>query len=377
MKYKILLIEDDNTLRSEISTILDLEGYEVVEADNGKAGVEAAMNSYPDLILCDVMMPVMDGNEVLKLIRSHNATRLTSFIFITALAERENVRMGMDLGADDYLIKPFTRDEMLKTLRSRLLKADEVRMNAEIEMDSLREKIMNYVPHEMRTPLHAIIGFSEIIIDEANHLDLPKLADLAKYINDAGLKLLNVTNRYTRFVEAQTSRGNVPKGDMVEHPKELIQKIIVHIAEKYMRSNDVRTDIVDEAIVISEEKFTTVLNEIIDNAFKFSFPGTDIILSSWTDGTYYWLMLQDFGRGIRNDEIKRIGAFQQFERKQFEQQGLGLGLVTAKLLTELYEGGFMISSDFGLGTRIVLKLKLAFPMQNARDNNFESVANSV
>ena len=371
MKYKILLIEDDNTLRSEISAILDLEGYEVLEAEHGKAGIDAAIKGFPDLILCDVMMPVLDGNEVLKYIRSHDSFRLTPFIFITALAERENVRMGMDLGADDYLIKPFTRNELLKTIGSRLSKANEVRMNAEIELDMLREKIMNYVPHEMRTPLHAIIGFSEIIIEEANHLELHKMADLAKYVNEAGHKLLTITNRYTRFVEAQASRGEMPAGDVVEHPADLIKKIVLVIADKYNRSNDARTEILDEAIVISDDKFTTILNEIVDNAFKFSFPGTDIILNSWSDGKYYWLMLQDFGRGIRNDEIKRIGAFQQFERKQFEQQGLGLGLVTAKLLTELYDGGFIVSSDVGLGTRIVLKLKLANPMQNAEDSPLE------
>lgn len=359
MKYKILIIEDELNLRSEISTVLDLEGFEVIEAEHGKAGIEAAVKSYPDLILCDVMMPVMDGNEVLQYIRTHDLLKLTPFIFITALAERENVRTGMEMGADDYLIKPFTRIELLKAINSRLIKANEVRMNAEIEMDLLREKIMNYVPHEMRTPLHAIIGFSEIIIDEANNLDLPKLADLAKYINEAGHKLLGVTNRYTRFVEAQVSKSTLPSGEVVEHPAEIVKKVVLLISEKYSRSRDVRADGIDEPILISEEKFTTILNEIIDNAFKFSFPGTDIILNSWSDGTNYWLMLQDFGRGIRNDEIKRIGAFQQFERKQFEQQGLGLGLVTAKLLTELYEGGFIVSSDIGLGTRVVIRLKLA------------------
>ncbi|HTI69123.1 MAG TPA: response regulator transcription factor [Candidatus Limnocylindria bacterium] len=121
---KILLVEDHLQMARSIETILTLEGYEVVLAVNGPEGVAAAKREHPDLILCDVTMPGFDGFELLRQIRDFAATRLTPFIFLTAKAERADQRSGMNLGADDYLTKPVSRDELLATLQTRLARAE-------------------------------------------------------------------------------------------------------------------------------------------------------------------------------------------------------------------------------------------------------------
>lgn len=101
---KILIIEDTVTLREYISYALELEGFEVLNADDGKTGIQMAKEYLPDLILCDIMMPGMDGYNVLQLLKSEDGELQFPFIFITALAERENIRAGMELGADQYKI---------------------------------------------------------------------------------------------------------------------------------------------------------------------------------------------------------------------------------------------------------------------------------
>ena len=121
---KILLIEDNNEIRESLSEILLLAGYDVSEARNGKQGVEMATKDLPDLILCDITMPELDGYGVLYLLHKNPETTTIPFIFITAKSERPDLRKGMEMGADDYLTKPFGRLELLNAIECRLKKKE-------------------------------------------------------------------------------------------------------------------------------------------------------------------------------------------------------------------------------------------------------------
>lgn len=119
---KILIIEDNTDIRENVVEILELSGYRVFDAPDGKVGVQMALQHVPDIILCDIMMPEMDGYEVIEELNKHAETSATPFIFLTAKAERPDVRKGMELGADDYLTKPFDDTELLAAIESRLKK---------------------------------------------------------------------------------------------------------------------------------------------------------------------------------------------------------------------------------------------------------------
>ncbi len=121
---KILLIEDDITLRENTAELLELtDYYEVVMAENGKVGIEKALSELPDLIVCDIMMPEVDGYGVLEILSKNPKTQFTPFIFLSAKTERSDVRKGMNLGADDYITKPFTEEELISAIESRLAKS--------------------------------------------------------------------------------------------------------------------------------------------------------------------------------------------------------------------------------------------------------------
>lgn len=120
---KILLIEDDIILRENTAELLELADYDVVTAPNGKAGLELAKNNLPNLIVCDIMMPELDGYGVLEGLSKDENTKHIPFIFLSAKTERKDVRKGMDLGADDYITKPFEEDELISAIESRLAKA--------------------------------------------------------------------------------------------------------------------------------------------------------------------------------------------------------------------------------------------------------------
>jgi CRP/FNR family transcriptional regulator, cyclic AMP receptor protein len=121
---KILLIEDNDDIRNNTAEILELSNYKVITAENGKVGVEKAMEHTPDLIICDIMMPVLDGYGVLHAVHKNEAIKNTPFIFLTAKTERSDFRKGMELGADDYITKPFNGTELLNAVDSRLKKLD-------------------------------------------------------------------------------------------------------------------------------------------------------------------------------------------------------------------------------------------------------------
>ena len=144
MSKKILLIEDNVDMRDNIQEILELSGYNVLTASNGKNGVKSAIESIPDLIICDVMMPEMDGYETLYLLSKNEKTKHIPFIFLTAKAEKTDFRKGMNLGADDYLTKPFEEMELLKVVETRLERSEAFRHNFEnsgVGLNSFIDKV--------------------------------------------------------------------------------------------------------------------------------------------------------------------------------------------------------------------------------------------
>ncbi len=130
---KLLVIEDEPAMRQNLADMLEMENYQVFPAANGVDGVTLARAEIPDLILCDIMLPKLDGHGVLNALREHPRTKRIPFIFLTAKGERSDVRSGMDLGADDYLVKPVPRKELLSAIQARLERAE--RHRAEFRFD--------------------------------------------------------------------------------------------------------------------------------------------------------------------------------------------------------------------------------------------------
>lgn len=137
----ILLIEDNDDIRNNMAEILELSNYKVVLAENGKTGVEKAIETKPDLIICDIVMPLLDGYGVLHAIHRNEAIKNTPFIFLTAKTERSDFRKGMELGADDYITKPFNATELLNAVESRIKKIELLKKELQPDMEGLRDLI--------------------------------------------------------------------------------------------------------------------------------------------------------------------------------------------------------------------------------------------
>ena len=169
---RVLLIEDNDEIRENTAEILELANYKVDTAANGKQGVEMALASVPDLIICDIMMPVLDGYGVLHLLQKNETLKSVPFIFLTAKSERIDFRKGMEMGADDYITKPFSDIELLTAIESRLKKAALIQKNIETASgQELSDEVFSLKALEDLVENSAINFYKKkrLIYDEGNH----------------------------------------------------------------------------------------------------------------------------------------------------------------------------------------------------------------
>jgi two-component system, sensor histidine kinase and response regulator len=353
---KILIIEDEKSLRENASEILSFEGHDVFQAENGLQGLDLLNEILPDLVLCDIMMPEMDGFEVLSAIRNNPDLQIIPIILFTALAERENIRSGMDLGADDYLTKPFTREELLRAVNSRLNKAKEVSDYAKISVNELRNNLFHHLPHELRTPLNSILGFSQILSENATELKTEEIINYSKNINKSGHRLNHLIQNYILYI--QIISGKYPKQEKeLCNAENICKTVCTRISEKYKRDEDLVLKLSNISVLMDTKTLEKIIHELCDNAFKFSSDGDLVYVELSIKDKNACISISDQGRGISAKNLKKLGALIQFDRNTYEQQGAGLGLSIAQALVNLYEGSVKINSHENNGTKISIYLR--------------------
>src|SRR5882762_4275825 len=200
---KILVIDDEEWLREMIQLALRQKGYEIAEAENGAVGIEVAKKILPDLILCDVNMEKVDGYLSLSSLRNDPSTAAIPFILMTGLSDNAGMRHGMELGADDYLPKPFTIDALYAAVEARLKKAQTVRQEAEKKLSDLRDNISLMLPHELRTPLNGILAYGEILAADAATLPAHEVAEMGQVIHDSGKRLERLIENFLIYAQLE------------------------------------------------------------------------------------------------------------------------------------------------------------------------------
>jgi len=361
---RILVIDDESWLREMVHMALEQKGFEVVEAENGASGIEVARKLLPDLILCDVNMEKVDGYLTLSSLRNEPATASVPFILMTGLADHAGMRHGMELGADDYLPKPFSIEALYAAVEVRLKKVQAVREEAEKKLTDLRDNISLMLPHELRTPLNGILAYGEILSSEAATLGPEEIAEMGEVIHESGRRLERLIENFLIYAQIELLGADPQKvvalrKKLTQSPAELIERHARSQAQQVNRAQDLMLDLHDQAISMSEDYLAKIVDEVVQNAFKFSDQGTPVTvkLSDALGGIL--LVICDRGRGFSTEHITRVGAYMQFDRKLHEQQGLGLGLSIAKRLTELHGGTLSIESQRDSSTVVTIKLPRA------------------
>jgi two-component system sensor histidine kinase/response regulator len=359
---RILVIDDEEWLREMIRLVLNQRGYDVIEAGNGKDGIASARRDLPDLILCDVNMDRAGaGYTTLSTLRSEVATASIPFILMTGLADASGMRHGMELGADDYLPKPFKTEELFAAVETRLKKAQTIRDEAERKLANLRDNLSFMLPHEMRTPLNGIISNAEILASCAETLRPEEIVEMGNEIQSSSQRLERLIENFLIYAQLELiasdpKHGNLLGTGQVNETAMLIEKVATTQAGAAKRGSDLRLDVKDFSVRMSEQYFTKVVSELVQNAFKFSNMGSAVHISFSQENEQSIFTVKDRGHGFSPEQLNRIGAYMQFERKMKDQQGLGLGLAIARRLVELHGGTLGIESEKECGTTVTVKL---------------------
>ncbi len=356
---KVLVIDDSPDIRFIIEETLGMFGFATVTAEDGETGVAAALQEMPDLIICDVNMPKMDGFETLTKLREVESTASIPFMFLSGAVDRPQIRRGMEMGADDYLTKPFTPSELLAAVNARLEKQKEIQRQSEKKLDELRGKMTLALPHELRTPLNGIMGLANILMEDHKTLGADDIFENAKFIHDSALRLHRLIENFLAYAQIELMAQN-PTSIMASAASSLTRADLTasdaarEVAERHGRAKDLEITVAPGAVAALQDNLKKIIEELVDNAFKFSNPGTRVRVIGTLDGTQFALRITNQGRGMTPQQIAEVAPHVQFEREKFEQQGAGLGLIIAKRLTELNGGKFLIQSAPDVETTVTV-----------------------
>lgn len=350
--YKILVVEDELKLRETITEVLIFYNYDVKTASNGQEALKILDVWLPDIIISDIMMPIMDGHSFFEIIKDTKLFNQIPFIFLTAKGDDEEMEKCILNGADLFLKKPFKIDTLIKIIKLKIEKYDSIKNFAN------PRKNKHYF-HEINTPLNGILGSVHLLIDDKNNLDENEIKFFQQAIKSSGDRLNRTLKNINLCQDLKNNKLKFSTNKFCE-----ISNCFTVVKDRIGSLDKMQADrishFIDESnIKIQENYLHIILYELVDNALKFSTIDYNIIVTGKKfNDQYYELSIEDFGIGFNDEEIKNIDAYIQFNRQQKEQQGLGLGLYISKTFIKRSKGVFSIISKKDAGTTLKIFLPL-------------------
>lgn len=366
---KILVIEDDLNIQSNLAEWLEFEGFSVATASDGRQGIQKALEFLPNLIISDISMPEMNGYDVIETLHTYPQLAGIPFIFLTALTDKSFVRVGMELGADDYLTKPFTRPELLSAINARLERHKAIATTVRQEVEEVKLKLIRLVSHELRTPLTSLIFVQQVLERQLEMLSREEIADMLSTIRVGTDRLQHLIQQTVLLAKIETgllTQASIEEMGTTVYLWQLIPDAVEH-ARRYAFRNrdghivvdqrDIKNAIFGDALLLKQ-----ALSELLTNALNFSDESNAIYVTRQYADNFIWIRVVDQGFGMTQaDTVKAQKPFEQVGRDRREQQGLGLGLTVARQIVELHKGFFHIESQVSKGTEVTLGFPAVSP----------------
>jgi two-component system sensor histidine kinase/response regulator len=390
-RTNILLVDNIPSNLNFLSDILSQEGFGIILATHGKEAVITARRELPDLILLDVAMPDMDGYSVCEELKSDPSARDIPIMFLTARNEREDIIRGFEVGAVDYIMKPFSYTELVARVKTQLelrnktqqlqsvnLRLEEIvrQRTAELQnsnkdlfelnhklkaayeelstLHKVKDEFMRHINHELRTPLQGIHGFTLILEDL---IQSPEQKEYLHSINHLVNRLVQLSEISLLFTEirADNYKLNLEEINLNEFILSLSRQIETH-------QRKIILDLSESQILIKSDQklLTTCVNLIVENAIKFSPDLSLITIKTLKSDNKALLEIQDQGPGFSRKALKNIFELFSTDNLQYKTEGFGIGLATAKLILNALSAELKIFNlpVAGASVQLVLPLDL-------------------
>ena len=352
-RSSVLIVDDITRNLQVVGTILRQAGYAVTPATSGVEALEGVREKVPDLILLDLMMPEMDGLEVCRRLKADPATQQIPVIFLTASNEMEHLMKGFEVGAVDYVTKPFNPPELLARVRTHLeLKHARQRLR---EMNDEKNEFMGIAAHDLRSPLNAVKGYSEMVLED------PALgrenAEVIQKIHEAAARM-------AEMVQNLLDANRIERGELqLQLAPTDLGRLLAAVVEAQrpratakQQSIRLQTDPSPVMAQVDPNVMVQVLENLVSNAVKYSPPGKNIFVRLKKEAQAVRVEVQDEGPGLSaGDQQKLFGKFARLSAKPTGgENSTGLGLSIVKRMVEAMNGKVWCESELGKGATFIV-----------------------
>ncbi|MEN2985401.1 MAG: response regulator [Thermodesulfovibrionaceae bacterium] len=349
-KPKILIVDDNIDTVEILRKRLKAEGFETQEAYDGEEALKKVYENHPDLIILDIMMPKIDGYEVCRRLKTDERTKFIPIIMLTAKSDVESKVKGFDIGADDYIPKPFDYRELSARVKSLLMRKETSEKLLEEERTEAVRKLVDSLSHEIRNPIVAIAGFARKVYENLSEGDVNR-----PYL----ILILQEVERLERLLKEiitlkMISLGFMENVDPIKITEEVLEEFEKEMEEKGIELQTEYNPVSE--VYIDKEHLKIVLRNIIKNACEAMESSKIRILKIFVGQTdrILEIKISDTGKGIPKELIKKI--FEPFFTSKI--YGPGLGLSVALTIVQYYRGFISVESEIGKGSTFTIKIPL-------------------
>lgn len=352
----ILVVDDVAQNIQVVGTMLREAGYSVMPATNGAAALKRLETKKPDLVLLDLMMPDMDGIEVCRRLKADPATRQVPVIFLTASNDMQHLVNGFEVGAVDYVTKPFNAPELLARVQTHVeLRQARERLR---EMNDEKNEFMGIVAHDLRSPLGTINGFADLILDDPGQ---PR-AD----VEDSARRIRDTATRMAAMVQNLLDANRIERGEMeLKLAPTDLAALVTSVVESHRPCATAKNQSIHlEAgegpleVMIDPSVTVQVIENLVSNAVKYSPPSRNIFVSVKPTAEGARCEVRDEGPGLSAEDQKKLfGKFARLSAKPTGGEGsTGLGLSIVKKMVEAMNGKVWCESEPGKGAAFIVEL---------------------
>ncbi len=356
MKKRVFIVDDIETNIQILHSILLKSGYDIDYARNGKDALEKAVTFKPDLILLDVMMPVMDGYEVCKKLKNTPECADIPVIFLTARNETESIVKGFKAGAVDYLTKPFNATELIIRVENHIKFRDSKKEL--INLNESKDRFFRIIAHDIRSPLVGCQNLIKLLNEDYDKLNDDDRKSNLHLIQQSSNHLSGLLDNLILW-----SRGQ--SGNYEFNPERFNIMDVVHNSLDLLQFNasykkiSLESDIPKELVVRADKNMLyTIIRNLLSNAIKFTQEGGKVTLKTLDERGFFSISVEDNGIGMSEDTIKSLFSQGEQHRRSGtnDEPGSGLGLRLCKTLVEKHKGEIRVESEKDKGSRFIVIL---------------------
>lgn len=360
----VLIVDDVPENLQVLGNVLLTHGLDVGFAVNGMQALESIEFSKPDIVLLDIMMPGMDGYEVCKILKSKPETADIPIIFLTAKNQTEDLVQAFNIGAVDFVTKPFNPSELLARVFTHLeikKSRDIIRLqNEELQLlNASKDKFFSIISHDLKGPFTGLLGLTGLILQEKASFDFEEVIDIIFKLDQSLKKQYSLIEDLLQWARIQTNRIEITQNRF--NIKHLVNEVFMILKNNAEEKNiNLVNKLEDDCFAFADRfMYQSAIHNLTSNAIKFSYQNSEIIASIEDKEDYYYLTISDCGIGIKPENISKIFKIDTHFTTlgTNNEKGTGLGLILVKEMVERNNGTVSVQSEVNKGTKFTVSIK--------------------